>query len=148
MRTTGVRRGIARAKEIAAVIKNISIFFGEGMEEKQEPHVPIRHLEEGNSKSYYHVKTLEAHSERVSMMCYIAIVLSLAITVIAAVVFVISKTVPEDRKVFVFTILTVGTLGIWIVLIVTRNDTNVLLVFTNISMLLSGTVLGLTIGYI
>lgn len=92
-------------------------------------------------------RTLRKISNVISINSYIGIALSMiAVGITAGIVF-ISTTLTSDRKIFFSGILFVATIGLQIVICISRSDPTILLILTTLSTFISALTLGLSIQY-
>ena len=86
-------------------------------------------------------------SNVISIIAYIGVLLSLISSAVACAIFFVSTTLAPDRKIFFSGILGVCTLGLQIVIYLSRSDPSSLLIFTAVSIYLGAFCLGLAIKY-
>ena len=90
-------------------------------------------------------KELRETSRIISLSCYVSVILVLFAVTLAVVVFVVSTTISEDKRVFVSTVIGAGTLGILAILVLSRNHPKTLLIFIPLATFIAGALTGFSI---
>jgi Kef-type K+ transport system membrane component KefB len=80
--------------------------------------------------------------------CWVVVVLSVASTVIFAVVLALSTKVDPDRRLFMGMFLGVSQLSILAMLIIARNNARILMIFITLGAFVCGVCLGPALWYI
>jgi len=99
--------------------------------------------------SHHRLETeLEQFGRRVRFNCYLTLIISAISAVFAFVVVALAHIVKQEVRFWVYLILGLLYAGCVLVLVLARNDSSILLLFTNLVTFVSGILLGLGTGFI
>ena len=90
-------------------------------------------------------KELRETSRIISLSCYFSIILVLFSVTLAVVVFIVSTSISEDKRVFVSTVIGAGTLGVLAILVLSKNHPKTLLVLIPVATFIAGALTGFSI---
>lgn len=95
---------------------------------------------------FRHEGILRSTSATISLSCYISVVLVLFAAFVASAVFVLSNTIEPDKKAFIATVLSGGTLGILVILCLARKNPTTLLIFIPTATFIGGILTGVAVS--
>jgi hypothetical protein len=95
---------------------------------------------------FRHEGILRSTSATISLSCYISVVLVLFAAFVASAVFVLSTTIQPDKKAFIATVLSAGTVGILIILCLARKHPTTLLIFIPTATFIGGILTGVAVS--
>ena len=101
--------------------------------------------QQSSSKYFRQDREIKSLGRVVTASCQFSVVLVIVSATILVSAFILAKAVPDELRIYGFTIIGVIFLGIFSVLVLAaRKDSTILLIFTNLALLITGFSLGIS----
>lgn len=110
--------------------------------------VVVEKLDDSATVNHRHEVILKQTSRNISLNCYVSIILALISVSIAVVVFFVSHSLTADKRAFVATVVSVGDIGVLVILCLARKDPSTLVFFTTLCTFVNGVLFGVAVAFV
>jgi len=91
-------------------------------------------------------RVLQEISSAISLNCYVGVIIAIASSVLACVVFfVLTNQISQEERLFFVTVVSVTVVGLLLILCLARKDPKTVLIFSTLISLIGGFIAGLAI---